>query len=127
MISRFCKTLLLLLCCWLLTGPQLLLQLGAWTWMVASYSQESTIEQAFKDTFGGERPCDLCEIITAVDRSDRDSTHTTGESTKLTLMLEMAQPIIIGMPSTELSMSSTRRRTPESALPTVPTPPPRLV
>ena len=95
--------------------------------MVASYSQESTIEQAFKETFGGERPCDLCEIITAVDRSDRDSTHTTGESSKLTLMLGMAQPIIIDLPSTELSMSPKRKRTPESVLPTVPTPPPRLV
>ena len=67
-VSRqFFRLVLLLCCCWLLTGPQLLLQLGAWSWMVANYSQESSIEQAFFETFGGERPCDLCKIITAVD------------------------------------------------------------
>ena len=35
--------------------------------MVASYSRESSIEQAFAETFGGDRPCELCKIITAVD------------------------------------------------------------
>ena len=43
--------------------------------MVASYSQESSIEQAFAETFGGDRPCELCKIITAVD-TEQESTPT---------------------------------------------------
>ena len=42
--------------------------------MVANYSQESSIEQAFVETFGGERPCELCKIITAVDTAEQEST-----------------------------------------------------
>ena len=41
--------------------------------MVANYSQESSIEQAFVETFGGERPCELCKIITAVDTAEQES------------------------------------------------------
>ena len=56
--------------------------------MVASYSQESSIEQAFADTFGGDRPCGLCKIITAVD-TEQESTPTqrTSETKSLELML----------------------------------------
>ncbi|WP_206753289.1 hypothetical protein [Lentimonas sp. CC10] len=91
-IRRLGRLLLLLCCCWLLTGPQLLLQLGAWSWMVASYSQESSIEQAFADTFGGERPCELCKLITAVDAEQE--TTPIKESTEvksLKLLLGQAE------------------------------------
>lgn len=126
MLSRFCKTLLLLLCCWLLTGPQLLLQLGAWSWMITSYSQESSIEQAIKETFGGERPCDLCMIIQAVDETEQDTPLNVNESIKLTLMLGLAQPIIVERPRPEAIIGSHIAQEPENALMVVPTPPPRL-
>ena len=119
--------LLLLLCCWLLTGPQLLLQLGAWTWMVASYSQESTIEQAFKDTFGGERPCNMCKIISAVDSSGQETPLKTGESNKLTLMLGLAQSLHLNAPHSRLSEMPLAQLCWSNAPISVPTPPPRLV
>ena len=82
-IRRLCRLLLLLCCCWLLTGPQLLLQLGAWSWMMASYSQESSIEQALAETFGGERPCELCKLITAVETEQQTApAKRTGRSHK---------------------------------------------
>jgi hypothetical protein len=66
-IRRLGKLLLLLCCFWLLTGPLLLLQLGAWSWMLASYSQESSFEQAIIETFGGDRPCEICKFIQTID------------------------------------------------------------
>lgn len=62
-IRRIGKALLLVCCLWLLTGPLLLLQLGAWSWMLASYSQQSSLEQAIIETFGGNRPCEVCKFI----------------------------------------------------------------
>ncbi len=127
MFRRLAKTLILLLCCWLLTGPQLLLQLGAWSWMMASYSQESSIEQAFKETFGGDRPCDLCKIIQAVDVTEQEAPTRYTESEKLNLMLGLATPILIGAPKASLQKQLFIVSEPENALLTVPTPPPRAV
>lgn len=61
---RLFKSLLLLLSLWLAVGPLALLQIGAWAWMVTSYSQESSLKEAFRDTFGGDRPCEMCRFIT---------------------------------------------------------------
>jgi hypothetical protein len=69
----------------------LLLQLGAWSWMIASYSQESSIEQAFAETFGGDRPCELCKIITAVDIEQESAPFRESSETKsLKLILGQA-------------------------------------
>lgn len=65
MLHRTAQSLLIALCCALVLGPQFFLQLGAWGWMVSSYAQEDGIEQAIRETFSGERPCDLCKIIQA--------------------------------------------------------------
>lgn len=35
--------------------------------MLASYSQESSLEQAIIETFGGDRPCEICKFIQATD------------------------------------------------------------
>ncbi|NBB79789.1 MAG: hypothetical protein GVY36_10130 [Verrucomicrobia bacterium] len=55
----------------LLTGPQFFLQLGAWGWMLSSYAQEDGIEQAIRETFNGERPCQLCQIIQASETREQ--------------------------------------------------------
>ncbi len=94
--------------------------------MVASYSQESSIEQAFKETFGGDRPCELCKIITAVDETQQEHPLNSSESRKLTLMLGLAKAISLTVPETKVSTTLCTERRPENALTAVPTPPPRL-
>lgn len=46
-----------------LGGHWALLQVVAWTGMLISYSQESTIEEALTKTFDGEHPCSMCKKI----------------------------------------------------------------
>ncbi|MGJ8652026.1 MAG: hypothetical protein ACSHX8_02020 [Opitutaceae bacterium] len=94
--------------------------------MITSYSQESTLQQAFKETFGGERPCDLCKIIQAVDETEQDAPLNTNESSKLVLMLGLAKPIYISAPSPRFEAQTCIEWKPESAHCAVPTPPPRL-
>lgn len=63
---------------------------------MASYSQESSIEQAFAETFGGDRPCELCKIITAVDIEQESVPFKESSETKsLKLMLGQASRITI--------------------------------
>lgn len=38
--------------------------------MIVDYSQESSLTEAFADTFSGEKPCSLCKKITAAKESD---------------------------------------------------------
>ncbi|MEN8661048.1 MAG: hypothetical protein ABF330_00985 [Lentimonas sp.] len=104
----------------------MLLQVGAWTWMIASYSQKSTIEQAFKETFGGDRPCELCDFIKAVDESESENPLNISESHKLTLMLGLAQPIFLNTPRPRIIERLWLKWNPENAHFAVPTPPPRL-
>lgn len=94
--------------------------------MIASYSQESSIEQAFEDTFGGERPCELCKIIKAVDESDNQTPLNISESHKLTLMLGLARPVYLNTPCSWIIERSWLEWNPENAHHAVPTPPPRL-
>ena len=63
--------MLLLMCGALLTGPQALLQLGAWSWMLTSYAQQSSWQQAISETFGGDRPCRLCVMIQSTASSQQ--------------------------------------------------------
>lgn len=105
----------------------MLLQLGAWTWMVASYAQESSIEQAFKETFSGDRPCEMCKLITAVDEAQEETAVNIAESSKLTLLFELAKPIQIHVPKQDVCNVRYAIRHPKDALRSVPTPPPRWV
>ena len=126
MLRHLFKILLLLLSGWLLTGPLALLQLGAWGWMLTSYTQESSLEQAFAETFGDERPCDLCRVIDAVeeDQSSKDPAQRS-ESKDLKLMLGLSRAIQVAAPVRAYEPKATVVCEPENALLTVPTPPPR--
>jgi len=124
MFRKLSKILLLTISCWLLTGPQLLLQLGAWSWMIASYSQESSIEQAFRETFGGDKPCDLCLIIEDVEtQSDPVQERSKTREIKL-LPIEYSTLALIPLESAKLSWNNLFMN-PKSNLDSVPTPPPR--
>jgi len=59
-------------CLHLAGGPLAMLQGIAWTTMLASYSAENGIIQGASDTFGGERPCQLCKTIAAAKESEPD-------------------------------------------------------
>ena len=95
--------------------------------MVASYSQESGIEQAIADTFGGERPCELCKIITAVDTEQETAPiKEPTEIKSLKLLLGQAERLSI---APTYFIAAKRGNSDRSALlrhPDVPTPPPRL-
>lgn len=125
-IRRLGRLALLLCCCWLLTGPQLLLQLGAWGWMVASYSQESSIEQAFAETFGGDRPCEMCKFISAVDPEQESAPIKEPTEVKsLKLMLGQTERITFAPTHFIAAKYSATHRAALDRHPDVPTPPPR--
>jgi hypothetical protein len=47
-------------CLHLTGGPYSLMQGYAWVGMLVSYSQQDGLIKATKDTFSGEKPCELC-------------------------------------------------------------------
>jgi hypothetical protein len=47
-------------CLHLAGGPYSLIQAYAWTGMLVSYSKTEGLFQGAKDTFSGEKPCELC-------------------------------------------------------------------
>lgn len=95
--------------------------------MVASYSQESSIEQAFAETFGGDRPCEMCKFIAAVDTEQESAPvkePTEAKSLKLILgqtdHLKIAPTYFIAAKHGMVDQKSLDRH------PEVPTPPPRF-
>lgn len=126
MLRRTFKLLLLLLSGWLLAGPLALLQVGAWSWMLANYSQQSSFEQAIIDTFGDERPCDICRMIDAVEASDSTTTPLQQQEKKdLKLMLGLGRAIEIIVPTRAYQPVALTICEPEDAYHRVPTPPPK--
>ena len=125
MLRSLFKISLLVLSSWLLTGPLALLQLGAWGWMLASYSQESSFQQAIVETFGDERPCDVCRIIDRVEETESDAPMAQSSQKEIQLMLGLGRAI--GMTTTQapFELGVTTVCEPENALLSVPTPPPR--
>lgn len=123
------KLLLLPLCAVLLTGPLAVLQIGAWGWMLASYSQESSFSQAVEETFSGERPCGMCKLIIEVEETEREQqpANATASDKDLKLMLGLEQPVQVPHPYAAQSKHPLVMHSFESVATGVPTPPPRLV
>lgn len=42
-----------------------LAQVGAWSNMLAEFSQTETVARAIQDTFSGKKPCSMCKTLTA--------------------------------------------------------------
>lgn len=64
LMKKALHCLIALLCCLQLAGGPLgLLQCYAWGTMLLDYSKQSGWSRAVEDTFGGEKPCDLCRKI----------------------------------------------------------------
>ncbi|MGB0409579.1 MAG: hypothetical protein ACPG3X_02215 [Opitutales bacterium] len=127
MLRRTTKGLLLLVSLWLAAGPLALLQLGAWAWMITSYSQESSIEQAFRETFGGDRPCDMCRLIDTVETEQDGAAPLPNKKDfqSLKLMLGLGRAIRLPQPRTWEIERLADSWAYESVGQRVPTPPPR--
>ena len=127
MIRRIFNVSLLLLSAWLLTGPLALLQLGAWAWMLTSYSQEGSFEQAIIETFGDERPCDVCIMIDLLEKNESHKGETQrAENKDIKLMLGLGQAIEMVVPSRAYEPKVTAVCKPENAQLSVSTPPPKV-
>jgi hypothetical protein len=120
------RTFYLLLSGWLLAGPLALLQLGAWSWMLASYSQQSSFEQAIIETFGDERLCDICRVIDAVETANSSNTPLQQQEKKdLKLMLGLGRAIEVIVPNWAYLPLALILCELENAYCRVPTPPPK--
>ncbi len=127
MLRRIFNISLLLLSTWLLAGPLALLQLGAWAWMLTSYSQEGSFEQAIIETFGDERPCDVCIVIDLLEKNESSKGETQrAENKDIKLMLGLGRAIEMVVPSRAYEPKVTAVCTPENAYLSVPTPPPKV-
>ena len=103
-----------------------MLQLGAWGWMLASYSKESSFEQAIMETFGDERPCDVCLVIDAVEENESSSAKKSSGQKDIKLMLGLSRAIDVIVPTNVYEPKATTVCEPENAHLAVPTPPPRV-
>ena len=127
MLRRIFNISLLLLSAWLLAGPLALLQLGAWAWMLTSYSQEGSFEQTITETFGDERPCDICIVIDLLEKNESNKGETQrAENTDIKLMLGLGRAIEMVAPSRAYEPKVTAVCKPENAHLSVPTPPPKV-
>ena len=70
-----------------------ILQISAWSWMIASYSQESSIEQAIRDTFGDERPQELCLFIDSTEAppSGENAPYNSGKDPTSLLLIPLSK------------------------------------
>ena len=125
MLQRTAQSLLIALCCALVVGPQFFLQLGAWGWMVATYSQETSVEQAFRDTFGGERPCQLCKIIEATDEQKTQERSARPQSEDFRLLLPNFAKVKLDFPPHRQASFRRFDASATTVVENVPTPPPR--
>ena len=127
MLRRIFNISLLLLSTWLLAGSLALLQLGAWAWMLTSYSQEGSFEQAITETFGDERPCDICIVVDLLEKNESNKGETQrAENTDIKLMLGLGRAIEMVVPSRAYEPKVTAVCKPENAHLSVPTPPPKV-
>jgi hypothetical protein len=104
-----------------------LLQLGAWAWILTSYSQAGSFEQAIIETFGDERPCDVCIVIDLLEKNESNKGETQrAENKDIKLMLGLGRAIEMVVPSRAYEPKVTAVCKPENAHLSVPTPPPKV-
>ncbi len=80
------------------------MQVCAWVGMLVSYSQNDGIVQAAKDTFSGEKPCELCCKIAAARKQENESKEPLAPLTS-TLSMKQLQEIL---PTAEIHLNFPR-------------------
>ncbi len=122
---------MLLGCLHLTGGPYAVLQVCAWASMLVTYSEDAGLVQAARDTFSGERPCDLCCMIDAAKKAEGGNEAPILPSVRLKLLQEMlpvALTAVRAPAGDEISISLPRhvRGGHPIEAPAPPTPPPRI-
>ena len=126
MLRKSFSLILLLFCCGLVTGPRVVLQVSAWSWMLASYSTETSFDQAVRDTFGGDKPCHLCTIVEKAGDAPSDPPAASPDREReLRLMLGLARPLTVDRPRPADRGETPYTKGPARRTANVPTPPPR--
>lgn len=70
--SRFAKGLTLVAALHLMGGHWLALQLVAWVGMLGSYTSDGGFSVGVAQTFDGQHPCALCEVVSSGQEKERD-------------------------------------------------------
>jgi hypothetical protein len=68
-----------------------LLQTVAWTGMIASYSQKSSLTEAISRTFDGLHPCKLCKVVEqgrAAEKESEQQKHKSGSKLDFGILSE---------------------------------------
>lgn len=102
------------------------LQTVAWTGMLVSRSQESSVQQAVETTFDGEHPCALCHVVEEGQKQQRETETVPLVEHLAKLSFLRPQGVALPLPSEAsvdyrgmIESGGLRAETP-------PTPPPRL-
>jgi hypothetical protein len=67
----------------LIGGHWAIVQTAAWAGMLVSYSQESTLSDAFAKTFDGQNPCNLCKLVRAGKGAEKEQNALKIEAKQL--------------------------------------------
>jgi hypothetical protein len=100
-----------------------ILQSIAWVNMVVSYSQNSTLPEAFVKTFDGKHPCRICKVVEKGKQSEKKQLLLKTE-TKIDFWLGPAAFALAVPPSLDICPVEPVSYLTRSESP--PTPPPRL-
>ena len=95
--------------------------------MIASYSQQSNFEQAIIETFGGDRPCEICKFIQSVDAETSSTPANESSENKSFKLLSGQITKLYTLPNyAQVSHFRRSEQFPLSLYYGVPTPPPRF-
>ena len=84
-------------CLHLIGGPNAILQVYAWTSMLISYSQESSLTQALRDTFSGEKPCCLCKKIAAAKSAEKEDKNAPLPPGSMKILQDLFPPTLASL------------------------------
>ncbi len=84
MLKRLSRLLLALALVGAVGGHWAVLQSVAWVSMVATYSQDATVEEAITKTFSGKAPCQLCKVVAEGKNAEKQQ-----EQQKLVVKLDL--------------------------------------
>lgn len=94
--------------------------------MLTNYSQQSSFEQAIIETFGGDRPCEVCKFIQAGDtESFPQPEQKNSESKSFKLLIGRVTDICVIPAHSKVPYRLIVIKHQPSLLYEVPTPPPR--
>jgi hypothetical protein len=86
-------------CLHLAGGPYSLMQAYAWTGMLVTYSKTDGLLKGAKDTFSGEKPCELCSKIAAARGDETDSNKPRDPLTPLSFGKLLQDMVELELPS----------------------------